>query len=131
MKIYTKPQAEKVTFNYKEQIVASSNGCYTTNAYIHQIPETGRGDYRIQVNGYHQAGHYCEHQVLSISFNMPVTYVSSQGSLNSGNGTTTLIIDYNYHNNEIDNIGLGDLVVNADSGLAITGVSISDDPIFR
>lgn len=34
---------------------ASGAGCYTASAYIHQTPETGRGDYRIQVNGKHNA----------------------------------------------------------------------------
>lgn len=52
------------------------NGCYTTTAYIHQTPQTGRGDYRIQVNAVHNADHTKEAQQLNISFNQPVTYVS-------------------------------------------------------
>lgn len=32
---------------------ASGAGCYTASAYIHQTNETGRHDYRIQVNGVH------------------------------------------------------------------------------
>ena len=106
--------------------VYAASGCYTASAYIHQTPETGRGDYRIQVNGQHHADHTKETQWLHISFNMPVKYSSSQGTLESGDGTTSLTIRYNYHQNGTDNIGLGDLIVQADSGLAVTSVSITD-----
>ena len=37
--------------------VYMASGCYEASAYIHQTPETGRGDYRIQVNGKHNADH--------------------------------------------------------------------------
>ena len=103
-----------------------ASGCYTATAYIHQTPETGRGDYRIQVNGKHDADHTKETQWLHITFNMPVVYGSSNGTLESGNNTNTLVIRYNYHQNPTDNIGLGDLVVNADQGLSVTSVSITD-----
>lgn len=105
---------------------ASGAGCYTASAYIHQTPQTGRGDYRIQVNGHHSADHTREAQVLTISFNQNVTYVSGGSELISGNGTTTLKVQLNYHQNTNDNIGFGDLVVTSDPGLAITGVSITD-----
>lgn len=104
----------------------SSNGCYTTSAYIHQTPQTGRGDYRIQVNGKHNADHTKESQILTIKFNMPVTYGWCNGSLMSGDGTDTLKIQLWYHQNPTDNIGLGDLVVSAESGLSIVSVSITD-----
>lgn len=105
---------------------ASGAGCYTTSAYIHQTPQTGRGDYRIQVNGKHSSDHTKEAQVLTISFNQNVTYVSGGAGLISGNGTTTLKVKLSYHQNPNDNIGFGDLVVTSDTGLAITGVSITD-----
>lgn len=103
-----------------------ASGCYTANAEIHQTPQTGRGDYRIQVNGKHNADHTKSTQWLTISFNMPVTYSSSNGTLESGNETSTLRIRFNYHQNPSDNIGLGDLVVQADPGLEITSVKITD-----
>lgn len=106
--------------------VYAASGCYTANAYIHQTPETGRGDYRIQVNGQHHADHENSTQWLHISFNQPVEYSSSQGTLESGNNTNSLVIRYTYHQNKSDNIGLGDLVVKSDPGLAITAVSITD-----
>ena len=108
---------------------ASGTGCYTVTAKIHQTPQTGRGDYRIQVDGQHHADHTKEAQTLTISFNLPVTYVSCNGngaSLQSGDGTNTLVINLGYQQNPTDSIGFGDLIVTADSGLAITGVSITD-----
>ena len=104
----------------------TAEGCYTATAYIHQFPQTGRGDYRIQVNGKHKADHTKEAQVLTISFNQNVTYVSGGAGLIDGNGTTTLKIKLSYHQNPNDNIGFGDLVVTSDSGLAIISVSITD-----
>ena len=108
---------------------AESTGCYTVSAYIHQTPQTGRGDYRIQVNAQHHADHTKTAQYLTITFNQAVTYVSCNGnsaSLSSGDGTTTLVISLGYHQNPNDNIGFGDLVVTSDAGLAITGISITD-----
>lgn len=103
------------------------NDCYTVSAYIHQTPETGRGDYRIQVNGVHATynGHHSGEQILTLTFNQPVDYSWSNGTLVGGNGTSTINIKYNYHNNGNDNIGLGDIVVTADDGLAITGAVLS------
>ena len=34
-----------------------ASGCYTASAYIHQTPQSGSGEYRIQVNGQHSADH--------------------------------------------------------------------------
>ncbi len=130
MKTYTKPIAEKISFTYENQVVAESStvgsSCYDVNAYIHQTPEPGRDSYVIQANGQHHSDHTREHQVLMISFNMPVTYLKSNGTLKSGDGTPTLYIDYYYHQNPNDNIGLGELHVKAGAGLAITGVVLTD-----
>lgn len=124
MKTYSKPVVT-IDIGLTEGVYAAS-GCYTASAYIQQKPETGRGDYRIQVNGQHHSDHIKEAQTLTISFNQNVTYVSGGASLISGNGTATLIIKLSYHQNSNDNIGFGDLVVTSDTGLAITGVSITD-----
>ena len=108
--------------------VKEGRDCYTATAKIHQTPETGREDYRIQFDARHAAkdNHHSGKQRMEISFNMPVEYVSSGGKLESGNHTQTLKIGYNYHNNASDNIGLGDLVVKADAGLAITNTVLVD-----
>ncbi|MCD7825413.1 MAG: hypothetical protein LUH14_05555 [Clostridiaceae bacterium] len=123
--VYKKPIAV-ANDDLMEGVYMASGGCYTTTATIHQKPETGRGDYRIQVNGVHKADHTKEAQILTISFSLPVQYSSSNGTLVSGNGSTTLVISYTYHQNPTDNIGLGDLVVVADAGLEITSVKITD-----
>ena len=78
-KSYEKPSVMQ-NGSFTEGVYMAS-GCYTANAYIHQTPETGRGDYRIQVNGKHDTTHTVDKQTLTISFNQNVTYSSSQGSL--------------------------------------------------
>ena len=126
MKQYSKPVVSVDNGLAEGVYAASGAGCYTASAYIHQTPQTGRGDYRIQVNGQHHADHTKEAQILTISFNQNVTYVSGGAGLISGDGTTTLKLKLSYHQNPSDNIGFGDLVVTSDTGLAITGVSITD-----
>ena len=126
MKIYEKPVVSVDNGLAEGVYAASGAGCYTATASIHQKPETGRGDYRIQVDGHHQSDHTKEAQTLTISFNQSVTYLSSNGTLAGAGTGTTLTINYTYHQNPNDNIGLGDLVVTSDPGLSITGVSITD-----
>ena len=109
--------------------VYAASGCYTASAHIHQWPETGREDYRIQVDGVHAADHIKETQWLHISFNQPVHYKECNmkgATLEAGDGTSSLRIRLTYHQNPTDNIGAGDLVVTSDTGLAITSVSITD-----
>ena len=127
MKQYSKPVVSVDNGMAEGVYAASGAGCYTATANIHQTPQTGRGDYRIQVNGKHNADHTKEAQVLTISFNQNVTYVSGGAKLISGDGTPTLKVKLTYHQNPTDNIGLGDLVVTSDAGLAIAGVSITDE----
>lgn len=103
---------------------ATGSDCYTAEAYIHQYPVNGDRTYRLQVNGKHNTTHTSDKQELVVSFNMPVEYVSSGGSLLSGNNTSTLHIGYTYWNNPTDNIGLGDLCIKADDGLVVTGCFI-------
>lgn len=133
MKTYTKPTAEKVTFTYENQVVAasSSEGCYTVTGYIHQVPETGRGDYRLQINAQHHADHSCASQTLYVTFNQPVTYKYCNGNgatYLGGDGTNTLEIGLTYWNNPNDNIGIGDFVVESDEGLAFVSASMTDVP---
>lgn len=122
---YEKPILVK-TEQMSEGVYLAS-GCYTVNANIMQKPETGRGEYRIQLNGKHASDHTKEEQWLTISFNQNVDNARpSNGTLLSGNGTNTLMIHYTYHQNPNDNIGLGDLIVEADEGLAITSTVLTD-----
>lgn len=123
---YSKPMVI-VDQGLAEGVYADSGaGCYEASAYIHQRPETGRGDFRIQVNGKHNADHTRNAQVLTISFNKNVIYVSGGAGLINGDGTPTLQVKLGYWQNPNDNFGFGDLVVTADEGLEIMGVSITD-----
>ena len=114
-----------------EGVYAASGDCYTFTAEIKQKPETGRGDYRIQVNGKHDASddHHSSERTVQITFNMNVKYKNSLAQTVIGDGTSMLTLTYvdgvngSYHNNGHENIGLGDLFVEAEPGLAITGVS--------
>lgn len=125
MKGYEKPVV-LVNEELSEGVYAAS-GCYTVEASLHQELQNGRGDYRIQVNGKHTSDHTCDKQTLTVSFNMPVEYKSSTGTLVSAGTGTTIVVEYSYWNNPTDNIGLGDLVVVADPGLAITSIKLTDN----
>ncbi len=124
MKRYEKPVV-LVNEELSEGVYAAS-GCYTVTTRVHQEIQNGRGDYRIQIDGKHVADHMKEKQTLTISFNMPVEYKSSNGTLVGLGSGTTLVIDYAYHQNPTDNVGLGDLIVVADPGLQVTSVKLTD-----
>lgn len=123
-KTYVKPIVV-VNPGLTEGIYAASGGdstdCYTCTARIHQTPETGRETYVLQVDADHHASdsHHSGKQVLDITFNQPVTYVSSGGELSGGDGTATLNISYKYHNNGNDHIGLGNLEVKSEANLSV------------
>lgn len=126
---YEKP-AVLANEDIAEGVYAASgaeDNCYEVTTKIHQKPETGRVDYRIQVDARHAAGdnHHSTAQELVLSFNQPVEYISSDGTLLEGDGSTSITIAYSYHSNEYDKIGLGDVVVKADAGLAVTGAALS------
>ena len=123
MKSYEKPIAVAVE-DMSEGVYATSGtgneDCYTVTAYIHQRPETGRPDYRIQVDANHSATHNSHWQRLVITFNQPVNFSpDSSGTCVEGDGTTTLTVEYNYWNNGTDHIGLGDLIVTSGDNLQI------------
>ncbi|MBR4341751.1 MAG: hypothetical protein IKP88_03400 [Lachnospiraceae bacterium] len=106
-----------------EGVYATGSGnCYSVTISRHQIPQTGRGDFRFQVNAHHDAGHNSSEQILVVKFTAPVEYSSSNGTYLSGSGTDTIRIRYNYWNNRTDNIGLGDVCVIADVGTDINEV---------
>lgn len=124
MKKYEKPIVV-INEDLAEGVYAAS-GCYTVNAYITQVPQIGRGDYRIQLNAIHDADHTNNSQVLTITFNQNVKYVSSNGTLGFGDDTNTLVINFGYFQNEYDNVGLGELVVTSDECLEIINVKLTD-----
>lgn len=129
MKTYERPIV-LVNEELAEGVYAASGAdCFTVTAVITQKPETGRETYCIQVNARHNASdnHHSANQVLTLAFNQPVTYSSSNGTLAGGDGTASLSIAYKYHQNGGDNIGLGDVYVKSADGLAVTGAVLTCD----
>ena len=126
MKNYVKPVV-LANEELAEGVYAASGDCYTVSGYIHQKPELGRNTFVAHFDGVHSAadGHHSGAQTLIITFNQPVTYKSSNGTLVSGDGTNVISIDYKYHNNGNDNIGLGDVYVESEDGLAIMGAVLT------
>lgn len=112
--------------------LTSSDGCFKVTANIHQVPETGRGDYRIQVTANHipsYANHQSNSQTLVITFNQPVTFKEcGAASYVSGNGTTTLTLRrYNWCNGQSEGVGFGDVIVTSDGGLGLVSVKFTCD----
>ncbi|MBQ7565335.1 MAG: InlB B-repeat-containing protein [Lachnospiraceae bacterium] len=128
------PEGDSYTFTLTGQTTrtvetTSTGSCYTATARIHQTPETGREDYRIQVDAIHGGDHTTDLQTVKIAFNQPVQWVScnAQGAaLVSGSGTNQLTFTTTYHQNPTDRIGFGDLVVTSDGGLAVTDIEVTD-----
>lgn len=136
MKNYVKPVVLDNSEVFEGVYAASGAGggsdCYTVTAYIHQTPEEGRQNYCIQANATHAAGngHHSGQQILTLYFNQPVTYdwcSSANATTHAGDGTAALEIRYNYHNNANEYIGLGDIYVKSEAGLAVTGARLECD----
>ena len=123
MSSYEKPVLVELDETVEGVYAASS--CYTVTARIHQQTNN---IYRIQVDAKHDATHSCSKQTLFLSFNMPVEYQGSSGTLRGSSAGTQIAIDYSYWNNPKDNIGLGDVTVSAEDGLVITGAWMTDEP---
>jgi len=123
--MYSKPIV-KFDEELFESVYMASGDCYYVANVMYQKPETGRGDYRIQINASHNAtdGHHSGEQILTITFSQPVKYKDSNGTLINGDGSCSIRIRYKYHNNDKDNIGLGDVIVESDAGLAVIGCSL-------
>lgn len=129
MKNYEKPVILGTEETAEGVYMASGSDCYTVTARITQTPETGRPNYCVHLDSRHDASdkHHSGEQILTLTFNQSVGYVSSNGQLVSGDGTNMLEIKYNYHSNAQDNIGLGDVYVTAGVGLADPSAVLSCD----
>jgi len=126
MKNYQKPVVI-ANNELAEGVYAASGDCYSFTADIKQKPELGNPCYVIQIDGKHEAddGHHSSERTVRLVFNQPVEYVSSNAASVSGDGTSSLDLTFvdgvngSYHNNGVDNIGLGQLKVKSGDGLAI------------
>ncbi len=108
--------------------VYAASGCFTVTWNIHQRPEVGRGDYRIQVNAKHSASHTCTEQYLTITFNQTVTFKECGAASidGSASGTVIRLTRRNFANGN-DNIGFGDVVVESDAWLSVISMVMKDN----
>lgn len=137
MKDYEKPilvhNDEAFEGVYAASGAVAGADCFKVTARITQRPETGRENYCVKVDAVHNAAdrHHSSEQVLTLSFNQPVTYVScndSNATLSGGNGTNALSITFNYHQNGgPENIGLADIYVESVGGLEVLGAVLTCD----
>ncbi|MCH5187056.1 MAG: hypothetical protein J1F63_01535 [Oscillospiraceae bacterium] len=122
MKMYEKPivlENEELA----EGVYAASSGAGsdTVTATMSQIADSG--DYKIHVTADHVDvdKDHGGTQVLTITFNKPVEYsYSIGGALKSGDGTNTLKVQFYNDDEGTANLNIGDIVVKADAGLAVT-----------
>lgn len=131
--------------NYEKPIVLAnselSEGVYAAsgtygfnnaNADIHQRPETGRGNYVLNVGANQQNGEMSYNQTVTLTFNQPVTVVNTgngnTGVIVEGDGTNTVTIKYSYTQNPNDNFRLSDFIVESDPGLEVLGASSTYQP---
>lgn len=124
MKNYERPTV--IVNDDKSEGIYAASGCYEVKATMHQQVQDGRTDYRIQIDGKHNADHTNDYQLLTVTFDRPVTYRFSNGTLQGSASGNTISVSYNYHNNQKDNIGLGDLIVSCDTMPKIVSVSLTD-----
>ena len=105
----------------------TNSECWTVKARIHQSPETGRGDYRIQVDAYHtNPGHHNSGAIVTIVFNQSVSVTNAGGGawVKQGQGST-ISVEFNIGtSNANESKGWGDLIVTSDAGLEILDVGI-------
>lgn len=126
MKKYEKPVVV-VSDELSEGVYAASGaGCYDVTATINQENQNGRMDYRIIVDAVHNADHVCERQLLTVTFDIPVTYSFSNGTLQGSATGNTIVVAYTYHNNPSDRIRLADLIVTCDKYPQIVNVKLED-----
>ena len=129
MKDYKKPMiinmgtAEGV---YLASGAVESSECWTIDAYIHQTPETGRHDYRLQVDCFHSnADHHVSTFIATFTFNKEVV-IKHAGNATTvvGTGTTVSVKGGPGTSNPNESFGFGDFQVTADEGLELISVGI-------
>ena len=123
---YRKTDGEVRLIQHQEKIVKVN--CYTYKAEIIQKPEIGKDDFRIKINAQHNGDHPCEKQLLLLTFNFPVNFIScTYGKLISANNTTRIRVILTYHNNPKDKIEIDYFLKCSHQDLEIVNCSINDN----
>lgn len=66
---------------------ATASSCFDVKATLIHHSDS---NYMYRIIATHNSDHTTDNEILTLTFNEPVTYLSSEGALLSGNGTTTL-----------------------------------------
>lgn len=124
MKKYERPVV-MINEELAEGVYAASGAtCYLVNGFGCQNPYelngTNMNAWTVHVDGIHDdPGHHSSYREVTIVFNYPV-YVEkyeSNTTVLSGDGTNTIVVSLNHHNNSVDNIGLSGFVVKVDKSI--------------
>ena len=105
-----------------------NSDCWTVSAYIHQRPETGRGDYRLQVDCTHlNPDHHRSSATVTIVFNQSVTVTNPGNNAFTVSGSGSVIsVGFDVGtSNPNEHRGWGDLIVTSDAGLEVVSVGIT------
>ena len=108
--------------------LVSSDCWIIERVQIMQRPETGRGDYRLQVDTKHiNSDNHRSSATVTIVFNQPVTVTNPGGNAFtvSGEGSTIKVGFDVGTNNSNESRGWGDLHVTSDAGLAVLSYGIT------
>ena len=105
--------------------VYAASGCFVSSAEIVQTPELGNNTYCVQMKASHDASdsHHSSIQKFQLVFNQAVTYKSSNAISCEGSGTNVITLEYNYHANGVESIGLGNVYVESGDGLTLISCS--------
>ena len=136
MKNYERPVVV-INDDLAEGVYAASGAtCYTVSGFGCQDPyaiaDTSLNAWTVHVDGVHNdPGHHSLYREVTVVFNYPVTVHSKESNTTviSGDGTNTITVSLNHHNNSSDNIGLSGFVVKVDKSitdLKVTGATIHD-----
>lgn len=113
---------------YMASGASSSSDCWTVTAHIHQRPETGRGDYRLQVDATHlNPDFHRSSAVITFVFNNVVTVTNPGGGASVMGDITGSTIELAFDvgtSNPNEHRGWGDFTVVSDAGLELVSVSI-------
>ena len=125
MKKYERPVV-LVNEELAEGVYAASGAtCYQVTGYGCQNPYliegTNMNAWTVHVQGTHlDPGHHSTYREVTVCFNYPVKvydYEEANTTVLSGDGTNTIVVSLNHHNNSQDNIGLSGFVVMVDKSI--------------
>lgn len=95
-----------------EETPKETSPCATLNASLIKDVSSGKATVNMNLAHHCNDGLHATSQTITLKFNENVT--TSSSDVVSGNGTNTLVLQYNYHLNAEDNMGIPDLEITCD-----------------